>query len=70
MHQKHFSAVKDISFYPTTIDFLNALPEVIFNNEAILLKGARIFEFEKISHVLEQKLHDTMLEINLNAIFI
>ena len=68
MYQKHFSAVKDISFYPTTIEFLSALPQLTFNNEAILLKGARIFEFEKISHVLEQKLHDTMLEINLNAI--
>src|SRR4030095_16205864 len=34
----------------------------------ILIKGARIFEFEKIAHALEEKVHQTVLEINLNAI--
>ncbi|NDE09543.1 MAG: alanine racemase, partial [Chitinophagia bacterium] len=39
-----------------------------FHNETILLKGARVFEFEQISHLLEEKLHQTVLEINLNAV--
>ncbi len=39
-----------------------------FKEETILIKGARIFEFEKIVHLLEQKVHQTVLEINLNAI--
>ena len=39
-----------------------------FKDEAILIKGARVFEFEKIVHLLEQKVHQTVLEINLNAI--
>jgi alanine racemase len=33
-----------------------------------LLKGARVFKFEKISRLLEQKLHQTVLEIDLNAL--
>ena len=37
-------------------------------NQLILLKGARIFEFEKIKSHLELQKHDTVLEINLNAI--
>jgi alanine racemase len=39
-----------------------------FKNEYILLKGARQFEFEKISHWLEQKVHQTVLEVNLSAL--
>jgi alanine racemase len=42
--------------------------EINFNNEAILIKGARSFEFERISRALSQKAHETMLEINLNAL--
>jgi len=37
-------------------------------NELILLKGARIFEIEKIKNHLELQKHDTVLEVNLNAI--
>lgn len=48
-----------ISKYKSSIDFQ-------FHNSIILLKGARSFEFETISDVLQQKSHDTILEINLN----
>ncbi len=37
-------------------------------NQVILLKGARKFEIEKIKEILELRKHDTVLEINLNAI--
>ncbi|WP_297983928.1 bifunctional UDP-N-acetylmuramoyl-tripeptide:D-alanyl-D-alanine ligase/alanine racemase [uncultured Chryseobacterium sp.] len=37
-------------------------------NELILLKGARKFEIEKVKNHLELQKHDTVLEINLNAI--
>tara|TARA_B110000879_G_scaffold57366_2_gene80722 strand:- start:1207 stop:3654 length:2448 start_codon:yes stop_codon:yes gene_type:complete len=39
-----------------------------FKEAAILLKGARRFQFEKIASLLEQKVHETVLEVNLNAI--
>lgn len=41
-------------------------PELQFQYATILLKGARSFGFESISQYLQQKSHDTVLEINLN----
>lgn len=55
-------------FYPSTEDFLHRFSFTAFSNEVILLKGARIFEFERISQALQQKTHETVLEINLNAL--
>ncbi len=54
-------------FYDTTDDFLLRFPLSSFQEETILLKGARPFEFEKISHALQQKVHETILEVNLDA---
>ncbi len=56
------------SFYTSTNEFLNAFSNSLFRDETILLKGARIFGFEAISKVIQQKAHETVLEINLNAI--
>ena len=55
-------------FYLKTEDLIKDIPELHFENETILLKGARQFEFERISKQLEQKTHQTILEINLNAL--
>ncbi|HVZ25140.1 MAG TPA: alanine racemase, partial [Sediminibacterium sp.] len=54
-------------FYPDTPFFLQALPGLVFREEYILLKGARTFAFERISAQLEEKVHQTVLEINLSA---
>jgi Alr-MurF fusion protein len=56
------------AFFPDTQSFLKHYPLSSFDNEAILLKGARIFEFELINKALQQKSHQTLMEINLNAI--
>ncbi|RZK60312.1 MAG: bifunctional UDP-N-acetylmuramoyl-tripeptide:D-alanyl-D-alanine ligase/alanine racemase, partial [Pedobacter sp.] len=56
------------SFYESTQDFIEQLPAIHFANETILIKGARRFEFGRISKLLTQKIHDTVLEINLNAL--
>jgi len=55
-------------FYNSTEDFLQQFRSSQFKDETILIKGARVFEFEKIAHALEEKVHQTVLEINLNAI--
>ena len=55
-------------FFDTTEDFLNALSGFDFSREGILIKGARTFAFEKIARRLEEKVHDTVMEVNLNAI--
>ncbi len=55
-------------FYETTEDFLREVNSSDFYNEAILLKGGRSFEFEKIEKFLQHQVHNTVLEINLNAL--
>jgi len=55
-------------FYADTDSFLNNLNLHTFQKQSILLKGARTFQFERISKALQQKVHETVLEINLTAI--
>ncbi len=59
---------KGSRFFYTTDEFVSSLNNSEFRNEIILLKGARIYEFEKIGKLLEQQIHQTVLEINLDAI--
>lgn len=65
-----FSALfpKNSSFYPNTEALVNDLASLNFTNEAILIKGARVYAFEQLSAQLVQKVHETVLEINLNAL--
>ena len=53
-------------FYKNVPDFLAHFPFSKFNNQTILLKGARAFEFEQIGMELQEKAHETVLEINFN----
>ncbi len=55
-------------FYKNTDSFINTISPTSFNNEIILVKGSREFNFEKITNLLEQQHHQTRLEINLNAL--
>jgi alanine racemase len=55
-------------FFKTTLDFLKKAQPADFQDENILLKGARPFEFEKIAERLSKKNHNTVLEIDLNAL--
>lgn len=63
-----FRNLKTSSFYTTTEEFLQEFNPAEFQNETILVKGARVFQFERIGKLLEQKAHQTILEINLSAI--
>lgn len=54
--------------YASTANFITDFENLNFANETILIKGSRQFEFEKIVTLLEEKTHETILEINLNAI--
>jgi len=55
-------------FYNSVSEFVHDFHSNRFQNETVLLKGARIFEFESISALLEQQVHQTVLEIDLSAI--
>lgn len=57
-------------FFASTSDFISRQASLshILTNATILLKGSRSFGFEAIGKMLQQKSHDTVLEINLNAL--
>lgn len=55
-------------FYNNTEDFISAFQGGNFRDETILIKGARVFGFEKISELLQQRSHETVLEVNLDAL--
>jgi len=58
---------KSSTFFESTDQFLETIQPGQFRQECILLKGARDFHFERISSVLQKKYHQTVLEIDLNA---
>ncbi len=55
-------------FFDNVEQFLQSSLFRSLHNEIVLLKGARPFGFERISEQLEQKVHETILEVDLNAV--
>ena len=55
-------------FYSDTENFLKEFSFSSLSDSLILVKGARPFSFEKIVHRLQQKVHSTVFEINLDAL--
>ena len=57
------------AFYADTDALLRALQkgELRLENEIVLIKGARRFGFDDLAEVLEKKVHETILEVNLGA---
>ena len=56
------------SFFEKTEDLLESDAMHLFQNELILLKGARAYQFERISDELQLRRHETILEVDLDAI--
>ncbi len=54
-------------FYRSTSDFLTACKPADFSHELILIKGASQFNFDRITERLEGRQHETVLEVNLDA---
>ena len=55
-------------FFNTTEELLASHILREMSNECILIKGSRSFHFEDVSEALEKKVHQTILEVNLNAL--
>lgn len=55
-------------FFASTEEFISSHIFRQLADEFILIKGARSFHFERISDLLTQKVHQTILEVNLNAL--
>ena len=66
-HAGKFKLAEEM-FFKDTEDFLKSTLVREFQNEIILLKGSRAFHFEDISEKLELITHETILEVNLNAL--
>jgi len=66
--KNHLNLLDNVIRLDSTQDFLFHFKDENFANETILIKGARSFGFEKIVSLLEDKKHETVLEINLDAV--
>lgn len=55
-------------FFDDTDAFLSSFDTSRLQNETVLLKGARCFRFEKIARLLQRKSHETIMEVNLDAL--
>ena len=64
---QHLFSVPESRFFSDTEAFLLQFRETDFRDEFILLKGARNFRFDRISSLLQQKKHQTVMEIDLSA---
>ena len=60
--------VSEKYFFGTVGEFLSSDTFHQLHDEVILLKGSRRFGFEHITELLEQKVHETTLEVNLSAV--
>ena len=60
--------IADKQFFMDVPHFLSSEAFSGLRSELILLKGARPFGFDQITEQLEQKVHETILEVNLNAV--
>ena len=60
--------IADKIFFPGVEQFVTSDAFRSLHDEVILLKGARVFGFDHLTELLEQKVHETILEVNLNAV--
>lgn len=60
--------IKEKYFFNDCNAFIESNVFGSLRNEVILLKGSRKFSFDKLTELLEQKVHETILEVNLNAV--
>ena len=66
--QEVFDGVEERYFFENVVDFINSKVFNSLADEVILLKGARSFGFDQLTELLVKKVHETVLEVNLNAV--
>lgn len=66
---RHLSGMVDKGkWFASTDEFLRKADLAAFDNDVVLIKGGRTFAFEQIVQALEERIHGTVLAINLNAL--
>lgn len=63
-----FEKCPNTNFFASVEEFRQQFPRTHFGNETILIKGARVFALEQLNLMLEKQTHQTLLEIDLNAL--
>jgi alanine racemase len=66
-HHGYFPVMEKY-FYSSTHELLSHLDEINIWNEAVLVKGARSFRFERVVQALQLKTHQTILQVDLSAL--
>jgi len=56
------------AFFQSTDEFLKSKQSGSFQQEVILVKGARVFQFEKIVSHLQRRVHGTIMEVDLSSL--
>ncbi len=67
-YQKYFKVIKQAYFFETTEALQQYLNQNSFANEAILFKGARSFALEQVANALQEKVHQTILEVDIEKL--
>lgn len=67
-YSNKFSKIPNTTFYKDVDTLLDELEKLNFDSECVLFKGARKFQLERMVAALSQKIHRTVLEVDLNAI--
>jgi len=60
-------ALPERYFFNSVADFIRSDVFKTLHNEVVLLKGARSFGFDQLTEQMVKKVHETTLEVNLNA---
>ena len=58
----------ETTFYESTEVFIEKFNRADYQSETILLKGARVFGFERIAKLLQRRTHETIMEVDLDAL--
>ncbi len=67
LHRAQFD-ITETHFFKETSELLKAMNHIDFQNEAILVKGARTYGFEQVVDVLQLRSHRTILNVSLPAV--
>ena len=67
-HQQLFDTLPEARFFASTEQFLAEMAQGDFDDETVLVKGGAEFDFSQIMDMLEAKQHQTVEEIDLNAL--
>lgn len=67
-YQDLFNNLKEKYFFASVAEFLTSDAFRNLHSEVILLKGARKFGFDRLTDLMVKKVHETTLEVNLDAL--